>query len=66
MHAPDVDYPRRGYVYLASVPFAARSGSLQATDSKAEPEAGFVAEIQFKLRPVLMVQNETDHVAGRL
>jgi mRNA-degrading endonuclease toxin of MazEF toxin-antitoxin module len=59
------EHPRRGDVYLASVPFTAKKMALRAVDRSertgysSEGEAGFVAEIQFKLRPVLVVQSDT-------
>ncbi len=56
------DRPQRGEVYLATVPFAARQTALRpdrlvstGADVVAS-ESGFTAEIQFKLRPVLVVQ----------
>lgn len=58
------EYPRRGDVYLASVPFTVKKTALRAVDRSEQTsysskgEAGFVAEIQFKLRPVLVVQSD--------
>jgi mRNA-degrading endonuclease toxin of MazEF toxin-antitoxin module len=54
------DLPRRGQVYLANVPCAANRAALQATPAEHpdEPVTGFVAEVRFKLRPVLVVQND--------
>ena len=62
MPSPAPDLPRRGQVYLASVPFATKGNELQPAGSADEAEGlddatGFVAEISFKLRPVLVVQN---------
>jgi mRNA-degrading endonuclease toxin of MazEF toxin-antitoxin module len=52
------EYPERGRVYLASVPFAGKKTSLQAVVPAKDVEADFVAEIRFKLRPVLVVQSD--------
>lgn len=58
------EYPERGQVYLTSVPFAAKKTDLRAVahserpDHMDELDAGFTAEIQFKLRPVLVVQSD--------
>ena len=63
MTVPDPRQPRRGQVYMASVPFASRGDELQSDFSADDPQrfrdAGrFVAEIRLKLRPVLVVQND--------
>lgn len=63
MRTLDAELPARGQVYLASVPFASRGDALQAAVSTGDAQVsgdaiGFVAEIQFKLRPVLVVQND--------
>ena len=57
---------RRGEVYLAAVPFAARQTSLRpgAPDSvSATTASDFTTEVQFKLRPVLVVQ--ADAITGQ-
>jgi len=63
MTSPSFRQLRRGQVFLASVPFASRGDDLQSVFSTDDPQsasdgAGFVAEIRFKLRPVLVVQND--------
>jgi len=64
MDAITHEHPRRGEVYLASVPFTVKRTALRTADQSgqtghaSEVEAGFVAEIQFKLRPVLVVQSD--------
>ena len=64
MDTPTREYPERGQVYLASVPFAAKKTALTAVVHSERPDrideldAGFTAEIQFKLRPVLVVQSD--------
>lgn len=61
MDTPTRQHPERGQVYLASVPFAAKKTALKAVAHSDQPhrmdelDAGFTAEIQFKLRPVLVV-----------
>ena len=61
MEALAYEHPRRGEVHLASVPFTVKKSALRAVDRSEQTgyfgkgEAGFVAEIQFKLRPVLVV-----------
>jgi mRNA-degrading endonuclease toxin of MazEF toxin-antitoxin module len=62
MTPPGFEHPRRGQVYLASVPFASQGTELQPTRAPGGVDSpgdspGFVAEIRFKLRPVLVVQN---------
>lgn len=63
MDAP-AEHPRRGEVYLASVPFTAKKTALRAVNRSGQTgysgkgKTGFVAEIQFKLRPVLVVQSD--------
>lgn len=62
MTLPAQDRVQRGEVYLATVPFAAKQTALRparltsAGTNVVAPESGFTAEIQFKLRPVLVVQ----------
>jgi mRNA-degrading endonuclease toxin of MazEF toxin-antitoxin module len=64
MDALAYGHPRRGEVYLASVPFTVKKTALRAVDRPGQVgylgkgEAGFVAEIRFKLRPVLVVQSD--------
>jgi len=64
MDALAYEHPRRGEVYLASVPFTVKKTALrmvnrtEQTGHFSKGEAGFVAEIQFKLRPVLVVQSD--------
>jgi len=64
MNALTHEHPKRGEVYLAGVPFAAKRTALRTMDQPGqtshagEVEAGFVAEIRFKLRPVLIVQSD--------
>jgi mRNA-degrading endonuclease toxin of MazEF toxin-antitoxin module len=60
MTEPAQIYPKRGEVYLATVPFVARQTALRpVTEGIPAVDAGFTAEIQFKLRPVLVVQADT-------
>jgi mRNA-degrading endonuclease toxin of MazEF toxin-antitoxin module len=64
MDAPIPDSLKRGQVYLASVPFAAQKTALRPVDQAEqragaeELDAGFTAEVQFKLRPVLVLQSD--------
>ena len=51
--------PRRGEVYLAAVPFAAKQTTLQPGapgPTRFPTAADFTTEVNFKLRPVLVVQ----------
>ena len=64
MDAITHEHPRRGEVYLARVPFTVKRTALRTADQSGQVDhaskvkAGFVAEIQFKLRPVLVVQSD--------
>lgn len=57
--------PKRGEIYLGSVPFTVKKTALQRAKQSGQSthasqvRAGFVAEIQFKLRPILVVQSDT-------
>lgn len=58
------EHPRRGEVYLANVPFVATRRALRtanqsrSADKADEAVPGFVAEIAFKPRPVLIAQSD--------
>ena len=68
MTEPTRASPGRGEVYLAVVPFAAKLDELRQLSldaAGAESDTSFYAEIQLKLRPVLVVQADTiTHQSG--
>jgi mRNA-degrading endonuclease toxin of MazEF toxin-antitoxin module len=58
--------PRRGEIHLAAVPFAAGQSSLRPSTqdlTQSSTAADFTTEVQFKLRPVLVVQ--ADAITGQ-